>query len=91
MITIKNVVRVATLEFENGVYHGTGEARVNELNEVIQVLGTIYREDAYAGSFSSLRENSGLKLNLSAVEASYISEVAEVVNGVVADITAQYK
>jgi hypothetical protein len=93
MVTIKNVVRVAAFELESGKYKGNGEARIDDNNTVLSVNGTLYAEGNYAGNFSSSRNEieSALKLNISGVDAEHIAEVAEVVNGVVADIVAQYK
>ena len=93
MVTIKNVVRVAAFELESGKYKGNGEARIDDNNTVLSVNGTLYAEGKYAGNFSSSRNEieSALKLNISGVDAEHIAEVAEVVNGVVADIVAQYK
>lgn len=93
MVTIKNVVRVAAFELESGAYKGNGEARIADDNTILSVNGTLYAEGKYAGNFSSSRNEieSALKLNISGVDAEHIAEVAEVVNGVVADIVAQYK
>lgn len=93
MVTIKNVVRVAAFELESGKYKGNGEARISDDNTILSVNGTLYAEGNYAGNFSSSRNEieGTLKLNISGVDAEHIAEVAEVVNGVVADITAQYK
>ena len=52
MITVKSVVRVASFEFENEGFKGNGEARIDDQNVIKQVNGTLYKNGAYAGSFS---------------------------------------
>ena len=92
MITIKNVVRVASFEFENDGFKGNGEARIDDQNTIKQVNGTLYKGGAYAGSFSSnnMIEGEELKFNINGVASEDLAKVAELVNGISAELKAKY-
>ena len=92
MITIKNVVRIASFEFENEGVKGNGEARIDDQNAIKQVNGTLYKNGAYAGSFSSnnMIEGEELKFNINGVASEDLAQVAELVNGISAELKAKY-
>lgn len=92
MITIKSVVRVASFEFENEVFKGNGEARIDDQNAIKQVNGTLYKGGAYAGSFSSNNgiEGEELKFNINGVASEDLAQVAELVNGISAELKAKH-
>ena len=90
-MNVTKEVRLASFEFENEAYKGNGEARIAENNKIQQVNGTIYKDGAYAGSFSSSPSAEGdLKMNISGVSAESLSAVAEMVNAIAVDIKAKY-
>ena len=92
MITIKSVVRVASFEFENEPFKGNGEARIDDQNAIKQVNGTLYKNGAYAGSFSSnnMIEGEELKFNINGVASEDLAKVAELVNGISAELKSKY-
>ena len=92
MITIKSVVRVASFEFENEGFKGNGEARIDDHNTIKQVNGTLYKNGAYAGSFSSnnMIEGEELKFNINGVASDDLAKVAELVNGISVELKAKY-
>ena len=92
MITIKNVVRVASFEFENEGFKGNGEARIDDQNTIKQVNGTLYKNEAYAGSFSSnnMIDGEELKFNIIGVAPEDLAKVAELVNGISVELKAKY-
>lgn len=92
MITIKSVVRVASFEFENEGFKGNGEARIDDQNAIKQVNGTLYKNGAYAGSFSSnnMIEGEELKFNINGVASEDLAKVAELVNDISAELKAKY-
>lgn len=92
MITIKNVVRVASFEFENETFKGNGEARIDDQNTIKQVNGTLYKGGAYAGSFSSnnMIEGEELKFNINGVASEDLAKVAELVNNISAELKSKY-
>jgi hypothetical protein len=91
MVTIKNTTKLVNFEFEQDVFKGNGEARVNQDGTIQQINGTIYNEEvAYVGNFSAHSAERGeLKYNLSAETVENLATVAEVVNSVVADLKLQ--
>lgn len=92
MITIKSVVRVASFEFENEGFKGNGEARIDDQNAIKQVNGTLYKNGAYAGSFSSNDMIAGeeLKFNINGVVSEDLAKVAELVNNISAELKSKY-
>ena len=92
MITVKSVVRVASFEFENEGFKGNGEARIDDQNTVKQVNGSLYKNGAYAGSFSSnnMIEGEELKFNINGVASEDLAKVAELVNGISAELKSKY-
>lgn len=92
MITIKSVVRTASFEFENDGFKGNGEARIDDQNVIKQVNGSLYKNGAYAGSFSSNDMIAGedLKFNINGVASEDLAKVAELVNGISAELKAKY-
>lgn len=92
MITIKSVARVASFEFENEGFKGNGEARIDDNNVIKQVNGTLYKNGAYAGSFSSNDMIAGeeLKFNINGVVSEDLAKVAELVNGISAELKSKY-
>lgn len=92
MITIKSVVRVASFEFENEGFKGNGEARIDDQNAINQVNGTLYKNGSYAGSFSSNNMIAGeeLKFNINGVASEDLAKVAELVNGISAELKTKY-
>ena len=92
MITVKSVVRVASFEFENEGFKGNGEARIDDQNAIKQVNGTLYKNGAYAGSFSSnnMIEGEELKFNINGVASEDLAQVAELVNGISAELKDKY-
>lgn len=92
MITIKSVVRVASFEFENETFKGNGEARIDDQNAIKQVNGTLYKNGAYAGSFSSnnMIEGEELKFNINGVASEDLAKVAELVNDISVELKAKY-
>lgn len=92
MITIKSVVRVASFEFENETFKGNGEARIDDQNAIKQVNGTLCKNGAYAGSFSSnnMIEGEELKFNINGVASEDLAKVAELVNGISAELKSKY-
>jgi hypothetical protein len=92
MITIKSVVRVASFEFENEVFKGNGEARIDDQNAIRQVNGTLYKGGTYAGNFSSNNgiEGEELKFNINGVASEDLAKVAELVNGISAELKDKY-
>ena len=92
MITIKNVVRAASFEFENDGFKGNGEARIDDQNVIKQVNGTLYKSGAYAGNFSSNNgvEGEELKFNINSVASEDLAQVAELVNGISVELKAKY-
>lgn len=92
MITIKSVVRAASFEFENDGFKGNGEARIDDQNVIKQVNGSLYKNGAYAGSFSSNDMIAGedLKFNINGVASEDLAQVAELVNGISAELKAKY-
>lgn len=92
MITIKNVVRAASFEFENESFRGNGEARIDDQNVIKQVNGSLYKNGAYAGSFSSNDMIAGedLKFNINGVASEDLAQVAELVNGISAELKDKY-
>lgn len=78
-------------EFENEAYKGNGHVEVDNNNKISQVNGTIYKDGAYAGSFSSHQvENNELKLNINGVSAENLASVAEIVNSVSSELKTKY-
>ena len=92
MITIKSVVRVASFEFENETFKGNGEARIDDQNAIKQVNGTLYKNGAYAGSFSSnnMIEGEELKFNINGVASEDLAQAAELVNNILEELKAKY-
>ena len=92
MITIKNVVRAASFEFENEGFKGNGEARIDDQNVIKQVNGSLYKNGAYAGSFSSNDMIAGedLKFNINGVVSEDLAKAAELVNGISAELKSKY-
>lgn len=92
MITIKSVVRAASFEFENEGFKGNGEARIDDQNVIKQVNGSLYKNGAYAGSFSSNDMIAGedLKFNINGVASEDLAQVAELVNGISAELKDKY-
>ena len=92
MITIKSVVRVASFEFENEGFKGNGEARIDDQNAIKQVNGTLYKNGAYAGSFSSnnMIEGEELKFNINGVSSEDLAQAAESVNNILEELRAKY-
>ena len=92
MITIKSVVRVASFEFENEVFKGNGEARIDDKNVIKQVNGTFYKGGAYAGNFSSDNgvEDGKLKFSINGVAPENLAQAAELVNSISAELKAKY-
>lgn len=92
MITIKSVVRAASFEFENDGFKGNGEARIDDQNVIKQVNGSLYKNGAYAGSFSSNDMIAGedLKFNINGVASEDLAQVAELVNGISAELKDKY-
>lgn len=92
MITIKSVVRTASFEFENETFKGNGEARITDDNAIKQVNGTLYKGGAYAGNFSSNNDIEGekLKFNINGIASEDLTQVAELVNGISAELKAKY-
>ena len=92
MITIKSVVRVASFEFENEGFKGNGEARIDDQNAIKQVNGTLYKNGAHAGSFSSnnMIEAEELKFNINGVASEDLAKVAELVYGISAELKSKY-
>lgn len=92
MITIKSVVRAASFEFENEGFKGNGEARIDDQNVIKQVNGSLYKNGAYAGSFSSNDMIAGedLKFNINGVASEDLAQVAELVNGISAELKSKY-
>ena len=91
-MNVTKEVRLASFEFENEAYKGNGEARIAENNEIQQVNGTIYKNGAYAGSFSSNNDVEGeeLKFNINGVASENLAQVAELVNNILAELKAKY-
>ena len=90
-MNVTKEVRLASFEFENEAYKGNGEARIAENNKIQQVNGTIYKDGAYAGSFSSSPSTEGeLKMNISGVSAENLSAVAEMVNAIAVEVKAKH-
>lgn len=92
MITIKSEVRVASFEFESEGFKCNGEARIADDNAIKQVNGTLYKGGAYAGNFSSnnVVEGEELKFNINGVASEDLAKVAELVNGISAELKAKY-
>lgn len=92
MITIKSVVRVASFEFENEGFKGNGEARIDDQNTIKQVNGTLYKNGAYAGSFSSNNMIAGeeLKFNINGVASEDLAQAAELVNNILEELKSKY-
>lgn len=92
MITIKSEVRVASFEFENEGFKGNGEARIDDQNAIKQVNGILYKNGAYAGSFSSNNMIAGeeLKFNINGVASEDLAQAAELVNGISAELKDKY-
>jgi hypothetical protein len=92
MITMKSVVRVASFEFENEGFKGYGEARIDDQNTIKQVNGNLYKNRAYAGSFSSnnMIEGVELKFNINGVASEDLAKVAELVNNISAELKSKY-
>ena len=92
MITVKSEVRAASFEFENEGFKGNGEARIDDQNAIKQVNGTLYKNGAYAGSFSSnnMIEGEELKFNINGVASEDLAKVAELVNGISAELKTKY-
>lgn len=83
-------VCLAYFDFENDAYKCNGEARLAGNKEIQQVNGTIYKDGAYAGSFSSSPSTEGeLKMNISGVSAENLSAVAEMVNAIAVEVKAK--
>jgi hypothetical protein len=92
MITIKSEVRVASFEFESETFKGNGEARIDDQNTIKQVNGILYKNGAYAGSFSSnnMIEGEELKFNINGVASEDLAKVAELVNNISAELKSKY-
>lgn len=92
MITIKSVVRVASFEFENEGFKGNGEARIDDNNVIKQVNGTLYKNGAYAGSFSSDNgvEGGKLKFSINGVTPEDLAQAAELVNNILEELKSKY-
>ena len=87
----KNEVSLASFDFENEPFKSDGEVRIAKNNEIQQINGTIYKDGAYAGSFSSSPSTEGeLKMNISGVSAENLSAVAEMVNAIAVEVNAKY-
>lgn len=92
MITIKSEVRVASFEYEKEIFKSNGEARITDDKAIKQVNGTLYKGGAYAGNFSSNNgvEGEELKFNINGVASEDLAQVAELVNGISAELKAKY-
>lgn len=92
MITIKSVVRVASFEFENEGFKGNGEARIDDQNTIKQVNGPLYKNGAYAGSFSSnnMIDGKELKFNINGIASEDLAQAAELVNNILEELRAKY-
>ena len=83
-------VDLYAFSFDSEPFKGNAEVQISE-NRIQQVNGTIYKDGAYSGSFSSQpSENGELRMNINGVSAENISAVAEVVKSLVEDVKANY-
>lgn len=90
-ITTEAEVRTIPFSFDNETFKGNGEVRISN-NAIKQVYGTLHKNGAYAGSFSSqmmVEGDSDLKYNINGVASEDLAQVAELVNGISADIKAK--
>lgn len=90
-ITTEAEVRTIPFSFDNETFKGNGEVRISN-NAIKQVNGTLYKSGAYAGNFSSNNgvEEEELKFNINGVASEDLAQVAELVNGISAELKAKY-
>lgn len=90
-ITTEAEVRTIPFSFDGETFKGNGEVRISN-NAIKQVNGTLYKSGAYAGNFSSsnMIEGEELKFNINGVVSEDLAKVAELVNGISAELKAKY-
>ena len=89
--TEKKKVNLVSFEFEHDAYKGNGEARISDDKAIQQINGTVYKESAYVGSFSSSLSTEGeLKININGVSADSLHAVAEMINALANEVKAKY-
>lgn len=90
-ITTETEVRTIPFSFDNETFKGNGEVRISN-DAIKQVNGTLYKGGAYAGNFSSSNSIEGeeLKFNINGVASEDLAKVAELVNGISAELKSKY-
>lgn len=90
-ITTEAEVRTIPFSFDNETFKGNGEVRISN-DAIKQVNGTLYKNGAYAGNFSSnnMIEGEELKFNIIGVASEDLAKVAELVNNISAELKSKY-
>ena len=90
VIKVQSVVSLKTIVID---MTATSEVRLNDLNKIENISGTINLSDKYIGSFnasSNLMDNLNLNIIINVFDSTKLTEATEIVNKVVEDIGLLY-
>jgi hypothetical protein len=82
MVELKNVTVHTQFTDENGVIKVSGNAVVNEKNEVTSLNGDITKNDAPVCNFNAWRSGDKLQYNFSTTDITALCEVIPAVSGI---------
>ena len=90
VIKVQSVVSLKTIVID---MTATSEVRLNDLNKIENISGTINLSDKYIGSFnasSNQMDNLNLNISINVSDSTKLTEATEIVNKVVEDIGLLY-
>ena len=90
VIKVQSVVSLKTIVID---MTATSEVRLNDLNKIENIYGTINLSDKYIGSFnasSNQMDNWNLNISINVSDSTKLTEATEIVNKIVEDIGLLY-
>ena len=90
VIKVQSVVSLKTIVID---MTATSEVRLNDLNKIENISGTINLSDKYIGSFnasSNQMDNWNLNISINVSDSTKLTEATEIVNKVVENIGLLY-
>ena len=90
VIKVQSVVSLKTIVID---MTATSEVRLNDLNKIENISGTINLSDKYIGSFnasSNQMDNWNLNISINVSDSTKLTEATEIVNKIVEDIGLLY-
>ena len=90
VIKVQSVVSLKTIVID---MTATSEVRLNDLNKIENISGTINLSDKYIGSFnasSNQMDNCDLNISINVSDSTKLTEATEIVNKIVEDIGLLY-